>query len=220
MSDDKKTLIPEPLDFMVGDVPMIASESTLERLAALAEEATLLTEEINGDTDELKSKEKRLANIVRVLIPNVMDALEMKDYTMRNGLKVSMIEKVQASISETNKPAAFAWLEKYHLDGIITTQIVSEFGKEKYDEAQRTYELLLESGVSAELVRSIHAATLKAFVKEQLQALEEPENAEQVPDETGFDDDVNSSTKVPPIPHDLFGIFTFKEAKITAPKKK
>jgi hypothetical protein len=241
MTGNDKTTTQDPgeegLDFMSGDVEKAPpSENTLERLSALAEIAQNLTDEINQDSQETDKKSKELANIVRVLIPNIMDSLEMKDYTMMNGVKISVENKVQASISKKNQDAAFAWLKRYRLDGIIKTVIVSEFGKEKYDDAKKAFALLKEQGVDAELISSIHAGTLKSFVKERLAAEEELKETVRVPTretivttreeewkDLVFDDtnsiEMNLET-IPPIPQDIFGVFVFKEAKIVVPKSK
>jgi hypothetical protein len=233
MTNIEKTTTQDPeevpeLDFLVGDVPQVVSETTLERLGALAETAQNLTDEINKDDEELSEKSKELANILRVLIPNIMDTLEMKEYTMMSGVKISVINKVQASIAEKNKPAAFAWLNKYNFGGMIKTTIISEFGKEEVENAEKTLKMLKEQGVSAEIVQSVHALTLKSFVKERLAAVEEVRNkvTEEEKQATidgqefaAFDDETSDVEKIPPIPQDIFGVFTFKEAKIVVPKK-
>lgn len=170
-----------------------AEPATLERISQLAETARRLEQEMERLTIELAEKQDRHSNIMRNIMPDMMLELGMKDFTLTDGSKVAIKESINASISEANKPAAFAWLEEHSFDGIIKTKVSADFGKGEIDGARKAVEALEQAGFSAAMDRSVHAMTLKSFVKEQL----EEGNA---------------------IPLDLFGVFEFKEAKITRPR--
>jgi hypothetical protein len=108
---------------------------------------------------------------------------------------VSVKADVKTSITEANKPAAFAWLREHHFDGIIKMAVSLSFGKGESAAAELAVKTLHEAGYEPTQAESVHPATLKSFVKERL---EDGDN----------------------IPIDVFGIFEFKQSKIKLPKTK
>lgn len=181
-------------DWMEGEEQAATAEPvTLARISKLAEEARDLEQEMERIGIELAEMQDKHNSIMRNILPDMMLELGMKDFTLTDGAKVAIKESINASITEANKPAAFAWLEEHNFDGIIKTKVMTDFGKGEIDSARKALETLEQAGFSAAMDRSVHAMTLKSFVKEQL----EEGNA---------------------IPLDLFGVFEFKEAKITRPR--
>jgi hypothetical protein len=177
-----------------------APPATLERLTELARQTLILNAEIDELNIKLAEKQDKVKRNLRVIIPGIMDELGMAKFTLKDGYVIDVKNNVSASISEYNKPAAFAWLTEHGFDGIIKTNVAAQFGKGEVEEARKAVELLGEAGFSASMDQSVHPGTLKAFVKERL------ENAAE---EIGNN-----------IPVDVFGVFEFTEAKITAPKLK
>jgi hypothetical protein len=167
--------------------------ATLERLIGLAEESKILENEILNDTMALSAKQDRLSQILMERIPDIMEELALTDFGMADGSKITVKKDVKASISEERKPAAFAWLRANDFDGIIKTNVSAAFGKGEAELAEKARDALTAAGFSATMADSVHYQTLKAFVKEQLEA----------------------GTK---IPMETFGVFEFKIAKIDPPK--
>ena len=168
---------------------------TLARLTKMAEEARDLETTINRLNVELAEAQDKRTNILRNLLPSAMDELGIKDFTLADDSKINVKDVINASISEENKPRAFAWLEENNCDGIIKTKVASEFGKGEIEDARKALKALEDAGFTGVMDRNVHPMTLKAFVKEQL--------------EQGV-----------ALPLDVFGVFEFKEAKITKPKEK
>lgn len=194
MTEEFKS-VESPIDFFDGlpDAPVEAA--TLELLARLANESTGLEREIIADTVALEEKNAKLMSLLRKRIPEIMKTLGMEEFKLTDGSVVSVKSDVKCGITEANKPAAFAWLEEKNFDGIIKTKVNTEFGKGEMESAKAALKLLEESGFHGTMDRSVHPATLKSFVKEQL------ENGTNIPIET-------------------FGIFEFDIAKIKLPKAK
>lgn len=182
------------IDFFEDLSQDAAPPATLERLVTLADEATNLAAEIDAEQAALNNKIDHLKKIKRDLIPGIMEELALADFKMVDGRKITVSEKINASIPEEKRPAAFDWLASVECDGIIKTKVGAEFGKGEIDDANKAYKALIEAGVNASMDRNIHPMTLNAFVKERL------ENGEA-------------------IPLDIFSVFEFKEAKIAAPPK-
>jgi hypothetical protein len=123
-----------------------------------------------------------------------MEELGMEEFKLKDGSNISVKNVVMASISEDNKPDAFKWLEDNDFDGIIKTKVLSSFGKGEMEDAKEALDTLQKAGFEATMDRSVHAQTLKAFVRERL--------------EVGDN-----------IPIQTFGVFEYKLAKIVLPKR-
>lgn len=176
--------------------PEETDAATLERLSTLAQNARTLESEIHAAEVALEEQKGKLNKILTERIPSVMDSLGMESFKLQDGAEISVKDDVKCQLSEERKPAAFAWLEERNYDGIIKTIVAVSFGKGEMEKAKQALKLLSEGGFFAELDRSIHASTLKAFVKERLEAAE------------------------PDFPLNTFGVFEYRIAKIKPPKSK
>ncbi len=139
---------------------------------------------------ELKAEHKKISE---ELIPTAMSEVGMQKFTLENGVTVSVDKGVYASISKKNEPNAYKWLRETGNEDIIKNEIKVRFGAGEDSLAEQLEATLNdEFGIAYDQKASVHPGTLKAFVREEL--------AE------GSD-----------IPHDLFGIFEFKVAKLSKP---
>lgn len=184
-----------PIDYFDDLQPVAAQPATLELLSELALKSVALQKEIDVATVALEEKTAELGRLQRQTIPDIMDRLAMESFKLSDGSTLSVKKDVKASIKEENKPAAFKWLRDHNFDGIIKASVSASFSKGEYSQAEEAVKVLSEHGISAALAETVHPATLKSFVKEQL---EEGNN----------------------IPIDTFGIFEFKQATIKLPRTK
>jgi hypothetical protein len=182
-----------PIDYFDDVGTVVTEPATLERLSNLAKQSIELERAINDATVALAELQGQHDKIMRRTIPDIMTELAMEEFKMSDGSVISVKEDIKCGLTEERKPAAFTWLEENHFDGIIKTSVNTAFGKGEVEKAKQLIEMIAAAGFSAEMSRSVHPATLKSFVKEQLEA--------------GF-----------PIPIDTFGVFEFKQAKIKLPK--
>lgn len=216
MPPNETTNMPFPEDFGTAGIDYFSDDidpaemalpATLERVSILAAEAKILESQIVEANIVLETLSGKLDKIVKVQLPDIMLELGMKEFKLVDGSTVSIVDSINASISEDNKPAAFKWLEDNKFDGIIKTKVASEFGKGEYDKALAAQKVLQESGVMATIDRSIHPATLKSFVKERLA-------------EAGNIEDGSVERAPAILPQAVFGVFEFKIAKIKSPAAK
>lgn len=185
-----------PIDYFddVNIDPGAVSGTTIERLTLLQKTWIAKDAERAKLAVALAELEEELKGITRVQLPSIMEELGVAEFKMEDGSAISIIDKVNASIPEAQRPAAFQWLEDHNYDAIIKTKVLAEFGKGEMEDAKSAQRKLEEIGVFASLDRSVHNATLTSFVKERLQA------GEKLPDS--------------------FSVFEFKEAKIKPAKVK
>lgn len=170
--------------------------ATLERLTKLAGDAKRLEGEIVEAEKVLAEKTDEYNDICRKFIPDIMEELALAEFKMTDGSIVKIKNSVLANLTEENKPAAYKWLEDNNKDGIIKTEVDVVFGRGEMKLAKNAMKALEDAGFEPTLGRSIHFQTLRAFVKEEL---ERPEGTT--------------------LPIAVFGVFEFKEAKITMPPK-
>lgn len=147
-----------------------------------------------GDLQEkLAALQKRQTEIWNEEVPDAMLNVGMREFKLEDGTTITIKEEVAASITEQNKPKAFAWLRKNGFDDIIKQQLTADLGRGKDTFFNKLRATLQKHGISYVEKESVHHSTLKAFVKEQL-AL---------------------GVKVP---RTEFGIFEYRYAKVIRPR--
>jgi hypothetical protein len=143
-------------------------------------------------------EKKSAERIAQVDLPELMLEAEMQEFTMTNGNTVKVKEHVHAAITEANNQEALKWLRDNGFGGLIKAVVTVSFtaSEEGIGQATELSEKLSETySNDVEMKQTVHAARLKAFVKEQL--------------EDGKD-----------IPRQLFGVHTFSEAEVKVPKRR
>lgn len=113
---------------------------------------------------------KRRDAIAEIMLPEAMDTLGLKTFTLSNGAKITVKEDIIVGINKANEDKAFAWLRDHNAGSLIKRQITVNFGRGEDERANKLRERLLK-----DLKRdigdktSVHWQTLKAYCKEQLE---------------------------------------------------
>lgn len=138
----------------------------------------------------LKEAKKQLRKVAEIDLPDAMTAAGMALFKTDNGLLVEISEKMTASISAKNKPAAIQWLMEHDLESLIKENVVVPFDKGEAEKVKNFVEMLEANGVSDfSVAPTINTASVKSSLKELI--------------EEGVD-----------VPNDTFGLFFFKQAII------
>jgi hypothetical protein len=144
------------------------SESKLSQISQLHAKGVAIAEEIAVLTDKLERLGKESDLIYKKQLPNIMLEVGMTTIKMVTGQTVKLVKNYYASISEANKDKAYAWLDANNLN-IVKSSIKLDFDKDSKKEFKAAMALLEEKGLPYSAGRSVHAGTLKATVKEQLE---------------------------------------------------
>lgn len=168
----------------------------LQTVSNYIERALKLEEEIEAMEATVSELRADYMKIIELDLPATMQQLSMDEFTLR-GHKVTLKNDVYASISKANEDEAFGWLRSNGFGDIIKDNITVVFAAGE-DEAAEKLNTLIDADedlkrLPHERKQAIHAATLKAFVKEQLEGGK-------------------------PLPVELFGVFQRTVAKIQRPK--
>ena len=140
----------------------------LEKLSALSRALIAADKEVELAEIELAWKKEEARVLREETIPGIMQELGLEKIVLSDGSALSIKQDVYASIPPSNKQEAYEWLEQHGFGGLIKTEVVAHFAKNERDEAVELYRALTESGLSVALEQSVHAQTLKAFLREQI----------------------------------------------------
>lgn len=156
----------------------VASDDALATIAALAQQQYEAMLEVARAEDKLKEAKKVLMRISTEDLPTALEAAGIKEFTTKDGLKVTVKEDVTCGITEANRELAYQWLIDHDFAGIIKSEISVSFGKEELEAAEELADEIREKGYDVDFSQNIHAQTLKAFVKERMADTEvKPEDA-------------------------------------------
>lgn len=143
---------------------MSRPDNKLGELSVLAHQVPLALEEIKKREDQLNEAKENHRKLVEEFIPDLMAELGISELKMENGSTLGVSQQYFAKIPKDRETEAFDWLKDNGFGSLIKTKVVESTG--------------------------VHHQTLKAFVKEQMEAGNE-------------------------IPQETFGVFVKQVTKIT-----
>ena len=161
----------------------------LGELSGLVMELKEYESALDGAEKVAKEMKTRIARISEEIIPELMAELGFAELTLSSGKKLKVEKLYFAKIPDKYKDQAFQWLSEKGLDSIIKNEITTYFGKGESEYAQQLQLDLDQDGRKYDSKETIHPQTLKALVRERMEAGEE-------------------------IPEDIFGIFVKNVTKI------
>jgi len=118
------------------------------------------------EISKLKEAEVHLSDNV---IPNLMREAGISKMELTDGSVVNVKPYYQAHINESFKERAHNWLRENGHGDLIKNNVTLEFGKGQDDLAQSVIQDAQEKGYNVKQKQGVHASTLKAFVREQIQ---------------------------------------------------
>jgi hypothetical protein len=128
-------------------------------------DAELSTKHLEAQLKDAKEHERLLREET---VPSAMAELGVESITLDTGEKLTVTQEVYAQISSEKKLDAYKWLDDKGFGGLIKTAVEISFGKEDREKAGVLFEQLRANGYAPDLDMSIHASTLKSFIKERL----------------------------------------------------
>lgn len=138
-------------------------EASLETLIQLYTQLKQTEAAVDTAAQSLKTVQERFDDLSRRLIPAVMASLGLTEIRMADGRVLSIKTDYFGSVAQERMPAAVTWLIAHQMDGIIKSDLVVPFAPGRLD-------ALHTAGIPAGLKHTIHSSTLKAFVRERLEA--------------------------------------------------
>lgn len=202
----------------------------IQTLSTLGHEQLKVQKELEELQLQVSKKEEELNTISRDRIPKIMEALRIGSFTLDSGEGVAIKRSYYGSIKD-NEEQAFDWLKNNQMDDIVKNMVTIEFQRGEEDKAEELYLNLQKMGYNVDRKQSIHASTLKAFVKERMQGREILEEAwmdlGNIPCKEG-DDNWDKYLKFAEernqlhdltFPEEIFKVYIVDMAEIKLPKK-
>ncbi len=161
---------------------------TIERAVKMAELLIQLRNNVSDLETQLAVAKETARRVEQEDLPQLMSELGLETFKLTSGELVEVKPDVACGITDARREAAHAWLVDNGFGGLIKTEVVVKFGKDEHEAAVACAET-----VGGEMIERVHPATLKSFIKEQLEAGRA-------------------------VPFDLFGIHPLNKVKITLKK--
>ena len=181
------------LDMMEDDASSNSIEAVdgegLKSIAQVAKRIREAEEDIAKVENYLKEKKKELLKMTDEDLPSMLQELGVSSFTLDDGSKVDVKPLYGASIPVSRKEEAFEWLRENGYDDIIKNVVSCSFGRGEDKEVAHLLEAMHALALHPEQQESVHASTLRAWVRERV------ENGDE-------------------FPMDLFGAFVGERATI------
>jgi hypothetical protein len=177
----KKLLKNDLSDLFADDAEnniIIPSNDKIQELSDKVSKLADLEEKVFAAEEKLKKLNKEYTKLAQETIPDIFDELNMSEFKMKDGTIITIKRRYLASITEANKKDCFKWLNANNHGSIIKHNISANLKKGEKKEATKIVTFLKKLGVTFKDKESVHAKTLEAFVKEQI------ENGENFPQDT------------------------------------
>ena len=142
---------------------------SLDDMAQLARALVDADAAVSNAEQALKDAKETARLLREETIPSAMQEMGLEEVKLSTGQKISVKQDVYASIPAANKDRAYEWLNENGFDGLIKLEVSSQFPRGAQDAAFELYEFVKDRGLGQPKIdQSVHAQTLKAFIKEQL----------------------------------------------------
>lgn len=174
--------------------PPVPREEKLQELAYFTGKQAYLEDQVARLEAELAKTKEALRGVSEGLIPETMQALGVREFTLTSGFKVSVRPWHNMTPKDENVAAAYAWLDQNGHGDIVKHSLTLEVRLTQANLLSAIKALADEGGISTKEKNAIHHMTAGAWVKEQL-------------------------TLGQPLPRELLGITTGFKTKIERVKK-
>ena len=158
------------------------SSNELGAIAEAAQRAQILRDEIDELTRQLKEKEQRLKSLTEQEMPDLMQELNVKNFTLTDGSKVSLVDIVSASIPSAGaiekakgdnreelyerQQQCFDWLRDNGGGELIKSNVEVQFGKGEDNSCTEFKKELRDKKIFYRDSMGVHPQSLKAFITE------------------------------------------------------
>lgn len=204
-------------EMMLADAAAEKPKSELDRARDMAK--LLLTQKARvTELENSLVEAKEAVSVTETIdLPLLLKEIGLPEFKDEFGNKFELISSVNCGITEERSEEAHRWLNEHGFGGLIKTMVVVAFasGAEEKEKAYALYEELLnERELENTIIQEkVHPATLKSFVKEQL------EKESTFESESEEDPEAEQEPRIV-LPRELFGVFIRDVVKVSVEKPK
>ena len=158
------------IDFEKDRMQSVEQIDSAKRLSDKVLELKDLEDEIANAEESLKKLKEKAKVVSSVEIPAMMDDMQITKLKLKDGESVEIKKIYGAYIPPEQQEAAFTWLRNNNLGDIIKNDITVTFGKGEDNKAAEYAVLAKGQGYEPVQKIGVHPQTLKAMVRERLEA--------------------------------------------------
>lgn len=184
----------------------LPNDAALARVSELARKQADLEQQVADAEAKVKDLKAKLARVTELELPEALDAVGLAEVKLLDGSKVSVDTEYFANISAERQGPAYEWLRDQGHGDLIKNELKTTFGRGEDDQAAELMAEMDARGISYSNAQTVHPQTLKAFVKEQLEA-----ESDLTPE------DIEAGKA---LPRALFGVHKKRVAKVKAVAKR
>ena len=168
---------------LLEDVAPASNE--LGAVTGMAQKMYDLENEITSLEEQLKSKKQDLRMLAEQDLPDLMQELNLKDFTLKNGAKVEVKEVISGSVpsqgaidraKEEDKRVelqmlqqqCFDWLRANGGGDLIKSNVEVQFGKDEDEACNQFTQKLRDEKLYYKRAVGVHPATLNKYIQERL----------------------------------------------------
>ncbi len=170
MSIKQKIKFKEEINFEEDQQNLVDKTASVQSLADQIELLEGLNKRIEINETNLKDLKKEHDRLSGEVIPTMMAEMGLAHLKLMDGSTVDVKPHYSASITIANREAAFNWLRENGLGDIIKNEISVSFGRNEDNKAADYAALAEERGFQPTQKLKVEPMTLKALVRERLEA--------------------------------------------------
>ena len=158
------------IDFEKDQQDAMSRTENIQSLADQVEKLEELQTRLSTQEEIMKDTKKQIEKVSGDIIPTMMSEMGLSELKLEDGSRLKVSTSYRATITEANKEAAFNWLRNNGLGDIIKNEISVSFGRNEDNKAADYAALAQERGYQPTQKLKVEPMTLKALVRERLEA--------------------------------------------------
>ena len=158
------------INFEADQQDAMKKTDNIQSLADQVERLEGVASDIETAENNLKELKKKRDHISGEVIPTMVSEMGLAELKMHDGSHLKVSTSYRATITESNKEAAYNWLRNNGLGDIIKNEISVSFGRNEDNKAADYAELAKGQGFQPTQKMKVEPMTLKALVRERIEA--------------------------------------------------
>tara|TARA_R110001599_G_scaffold315495_1_gene524281 strand:- start:173 stop:733 length:561 start_codon:yes stop_codon:yes gene_type:complete len=149
-----------------ADAPSQVTQTEPQKLTDEIKKLQDIQQEIQNYKDRIKDLEESEKYFSQVVIPDMMNAMNLKTMKLKDGSEIEISNKFFANALAAKRAEAYQWLRENGLGNIVKNEITVRFGKDEDNKAMQYATLARGQGYEPEQKVSVHAGTLRVALRD------------------------------------------------------
>jgi hypothetical protein len=160
----------DKIDYEEDRVHSITQADAAKSLSGKVIELKNLEDEIQNAEESISKLKEKAKTLSEYELPKMMEEMHITKLKLKDGESVEIKKIYGASIPPENQEGAFQWLRDHDLGDIIKRDVTVTFGQGEDNKASVYADLAQGQGYEPVQKIGVHPQTLKAVVRERLEA--------------------------------------------------